>query len=301
MNPENPFSEPNLIKPGERIEHGLWRSEFFDIYKDRIVVGASTEILKEEVLKKETSQPVMGPFLRNKEKAIAPLREKISALRILLQFLKRLDPSIDAHKLVKPELAHTNNVTVIDEDYLSKKTQYESERGDKLLIPQTDGLVTNLKNIPLIISGGDCPPVIIFDPVKNAMGLYHSSRQSTWLGISENVINLMKKQYQSNPSNLKVIIGPAVSQANYPVSEKEYDQFAAKFSQEELAEIFDHIGEQYFMDIARAITIILGQRLGLDEKNIFVSQFCTSRDKIFPSARRDKELSDRFLVAAMLK
>lgn len=295
---ENPtfFSEPGLIKPGEKIENGIWRPEFFDFYKNQIVVGASTEILKKDV-----SKQIIAPFLRDKERATTPLKEKIGALRVLLKFLKRLDPNIDAHNLVKPELAHTSNVVVVDEEFLSSKEMTEKETGAKLFIPQTDGLVTNLKNIPLIISGGDCPPVIIFDPVNNALGLYHSSRESTLAGISENTVRKMQEKYGSAAKDLKVIVGPSISQKNYPVGVTEFNKSTDKYSPEELTEIFDQKEDQYFMDISKAIGISL-DKLGLDEKNIFVSKFCTYSDKgMFPSARRDKEFSDRFLITAMLK
>lgn len=295
---ENPsfLSKPDLVKPGERIENGIWRPEFFDLFKDQIVVGASTEILK-----KDTSKQTVASFLRDKERATTPLKEKIGALRILLEFLKRLDPNIDAHNLIKPELAHTNNIVVVDEEFISNKEKTEKETGKKLLIPQTDGLVSNLKNIPLIISGGDCPPVIIFDPVNNALGLYHSSRESTLAGISENIVGKMIEKYGSIPKDLKVIIGPSISQKNYPVGITEFNKSTDKYSPEELTEIFDQKEDQYFMDISKAIGISL-DKLGLDEKNIFVSKFCTYSDKgMFPSARRDREFSDRFLITAMLK
>ena len=54
-----------------------------------------------------------------------------------------------------------------------------------IIIPDTDGTITNLKNVLLTTVHADCLAVFCYDPVKEAIGLCHAGWRGTCAGISQ--------------------------------------------------------------------------------------------------------------------
>ncbi len=67
---------------------------------------------------------------------------------------------------------HKNNIEIINSD--SSK-----------LIDNCDALITNEKNIPLLVMVADCIPILLYDKVKGVIAAIHAGRNSTFLNISE--------------------------------------------------------------------------------------------------------------------
>ena len=67
---------------------------------------------------------------------------------------------------------HSANVVVVDEN----SPKY---------IDNCDALVTNKKNLPLMVMVADCIPILMFDEVKGVIAAIHAGRNSTFLKISE--------------------------------------------------------------------------------------------------------------------
>ena len=63
-------------------------------------------------------------------------------------------------------------------------------------IPDTDGLITDLKNVLLTTVHADCLPVYFFDPEKGVIGLVHAG----WRGsaaVSYTHLDVYKRQAES--------------------------------------------------------------------------------------------------------
>ena len=56
----------------------------------------------------------------------------------------------------------------------------------------------------------DCVPVLLYDPVKRAVAAVHAGWKGTVLHISEGVIEAMKQEYGTDPSDLRAVIGPSI-------------------------------------------------------------------------------------------
>ena len=85
-----------------------------------------------------------------------------------------------------------------------------------------DGLVTNQPRIALGIRVADCCAVYIVDPKIPAIGLVHSGRRGTELGIVTTAITQMAQRFGSNPAELIVQLSPCIRPAHYEID------FAAK-------------------------------------------------------------------------
>lgn len=80
-----------------------------------------------------------------------------------------------------------------------------------------DGLVTNQSGLALGIYVADCCAVFIVDPVRGAIGLVHSGKKGTELGIAPNAIDKMQKEFGSMPRDLVVQISPCIRPPHYEV------------------------------------------------------------------------------------
>lgn len=80
-----------------------------------------------------------------------------------------------------------------------------------------DGLVTNQTGIVLGIYVADCGAVFLVDPVRRAIGLVHSGRKGTELGIIGNAIDLMAQRFGSVAEDLIVQLSPCIRPPHYEI------------------------------------------------------------------------------------
>ena len=117
---------------------------------------------------------------------------------------KNLD---DINRVLKDEFTLKN---------LSKNKQIHSNivnKIDKTNIGQIidgDAIITNEKNVPLVILTADCVPVILVDTENKAVGLAHAGWRGTYGKICEETLKSMQENYNTNPENVIAIIGPSI-------------------------------------------------------------------------------------------
>jgi len=80
-----------------------------------------------------------------------------------------------------------------------------------------DGFITNQRGIALGIHVADCCAVYIVDPIMPAIGLVHSGKKGTALGIAGKAIQQMKETFGSNPVNTIVQLSPCIRPPHYEI------------------------------------------------------------------------------------
>ena len=80
-----------------------------------------------------------------------------------------------------------------------------------------DGLITNQRGVALGIYVADCCAVYILDPKTPAIGLVHSGRKGTELGVVTNAIRQMIERFGSDPANMIVQLSPCIRPPDYEV------------------------------------------------------------------------------------
>jgi copper oxidase (laccase) domain-containing protein len=138
------------------------------------------------------------------------------------EVLKRLDA---AHREIRnaigvghwplrtAEQIHGNKIAVVDScsrDPVGRE------------FPGCDGFITNQPRIALGVHVADCCAVYIVDPNTPAIGLVHSGRKGTELGVVRNAITQMIDHFGSNPENMIVQFSPCIRPPHYETD------FAAK-------------------------------------------------------------------------
>lgn len=79
--------------------------------------------------------------------------------------------------------------------------------------PDTDGLITDVPGVVLLLRFADCVPLIFFDPARPAVGLAHAGWRGTPAGIAARTVMSMQATFGSRPEELTAGIGPAIGPA----------------------------------------------------------------------------------------
>jgi hypothetical protein len=83
--------------------------------------------------------------------------------------------------------------------------------------PACDGIITNQRGVALGVYVADCCAVYIVDPKTPAIGLAHSGRKGTELGVVTNAITQMIERFGSNPAEMIVQLSPCIRPPHYEV------------------------------------------------------------------------------------
>ena len=149
-------------------------------------------------------------------------------------------------------------------------------------IPSCDGLITNIKNIPLMVIVADCIPLSFYDPIQKVIGVAHAGRNSTFLEISKKMVENFVNQYGSKREDIIVGIGTSIGSCCYEVGEY-LGNIAIRNFGKKYIEIRN---KKYFLNLK-----LLNEDQLLDSgilsKNIEISTICSCCDTNYFSYRRD--------------
>ena len=196
------------------------------------------------------------------------------------EFFKYIN--IDINKSIFMHQIHQVNIVKIDENNINMYG------GREKVVENTDALITNLKNVPLVVQTADCAPVIVYCDKTKSIGAIHSSWKGTRDKIVPKTIELMIKEYNADPSKMYVYIAPYIALKNYEVGE----EVAVHFNNKTM------INDRWHFDNGLEIReqII---NLGVLEDNIEISSLNTY-DKEFYSYRRDGVQIGRMLTLGVI-
>ena len=80
-----------------------------------------------------------------------------------------------------------------------------------------DGLVTDTPGLPLGLVFGDCVPVLLYDAVRNVLGVVHAGWRGTVNGAAASLLWAMQAGYSTQPRDVRACIGPSIGPASYAV------------------------------------------------------------------------------------
>ncbi len=82
---------------------------------------------------------------------------------------------------------------------------------------KADAILTDRPGVTLFMRFADCVPVLLFDPVKNVVGLVHAGWQGTVKGIVSRAVTEMVRRYGSQAADIHAGIGPAIGLDHYAI------------------------------------------------------------------------------------
>lgn len=187
-----------------------------------------------------------------------------------------------------------------------------------------DGVITNTPGLVLAVQTADCLPVIVVDPKRKIVGVFHAGWRGTLARIVEKGVGEMRRHFDSRPRDLQAAIGPGIHKCCFEIGEELRPKFEAQFAY--AGELFhkleemDPIREKYpmlfltarapghselpsqlFLDLVEANRRQLLDA-GVAPRNIHVSPLCTSCnvDKLF-SYRKEKGVTGRMMGAVGIR
>ncbi|MEH7011938.1 peptidoglycan editing factor PgeF [Neobacillus niacini] len=158
----------------------------------------------------------------------------------------------------------------------------------------TDGFYTNEEGILLTLCYADCVPLFFISPDHRMIGAAHAG----WKGTVNEIARKMVEKWREEgiaPNQIFVAIGPSICEKCYIVND-----YVINFVENTLEDVekkpYNTIKEgQYTLDLRELNKMIL-LKTGVPEKNIQISNLCSSCDKSeFFSHRRDQGKTGRML------
>ncbi len=82
-----------------------------------------------------------------------------------------------------------------------------------------DGLITAEPGCGLTMNYADCAPILLYDPVREAIGLGHAGWKGVVNDLPGAMVRAMERAYGSDPAELIAGVGPSIGSCCYEVGE----------------------------------------------------------------------------------
>ncbi|WP_409967943.1 peptidoglycan editing factor PgeF [Bengtsoniella intestinalis] len=148
---------------------------------------------------------------------------------------------VDVTRTVLSHQVHTDNIRLATEADAGKGLF--RDRGY-----EADGLITNAKNLPLVVFGADCGIALLHDPVNDAIGAVHGGWRGCAMGIMGKIVEEMTAQFDTDPAQLQVAMGPCIHQCCFETHTDVPEAMIAALGHQAMAYIAPK-GEKFSVDL----------------------------------------------------
>ena len=135
---------------------------------------------------------------------------------------------------------HTDIIRVVNESFCG-------EGLDRDVSEICDGQITDRPGVALVTFAADCTPVLLFDPVRNAIGAVHAGWRGTAQGIAAKAVDAMVREFGCRRENIQAAIGPSIGkccfETDWDVPQALLDALGPK-----AVTAFVQKGEKYYVD-----------------------------------------------------
>lgn len=180
--------------------------------------------------------------------------------------------NIKYKNIVNTDQSHTDNIQII-------KNKINNDKPDFNLYKNTDGLITNKKNIILSTINADCILLVFYDPIKKVIANVHSGWRGTIKRISVKTIEKMKEEYNCNPQDIICCMSPSIRKCHFEVDNDVYQIFKNEYKDlKNFDELAIKNNNKWNIDTIEINRTIL-KNAGLKKENIIDSGICSVCNK----------------------
>ena len=170
-------------------------------------------------------------------------------------------------EIVTPNQIHGDKIFRVEEEHRGRGSlNYEDS------IPETDALITNVPNLPLMLCFADCVPIMFVDVENLAVGIAHGGWKGTMKKIAAKTFLAMKENFGTLPKDCLIGIAPSIGSCCYEIGD-EVKKICAETFPDNPELIINRDGKNY-LDLWQANKIQL-MEVGIPEDNIDVADECT--------------------------
>ena len=193
---------------------------------------------------------------------------------------------VDANRFTTCQQVHGSKVVQVTKELVGS-----GARDFANTIADTDALITNSPDVPLMLFYADCVPVLLADLETGAIGLAHAGWRGTVANIGAKTLAAMGEAFGTKPENVLAAIGPSIGACCYEVDDFVRDQangyeefFASKG------------GGKYQLDLWGMNAKQL-QEAGVPAEKITIAGICTNDNvELFCSYRAEQGKTGRMGV-----
>ncbi len=138
---------------------------------------------------------------------------------------------------------------------------------------EADGLVTNVKGLPILCMVADCVPVLLWDGEHSVAGAIHCGWRSSVGDILKNALDKMVS-LGAEPGSIRAAIGPSIGRCCFETDD-DVPQAIEKYLRGDTLGLFDRRDDGKTMVDLRAANARRLMQLGLKADNIDISRECT--------------------------
>ena len=189
---------------------------------------------------------------------------------------------VDYARAVTGQQVHGDHIHLVLEDDAGRGT-----RSHAAAVPASDALITNRRGLPLILFYADCVPVLIFDPVRRAIGLSHAGWKGTVARIAAKTVLAMGEHFGTSPADCFVGIGPSIGPCCYEVDAPVVEALQASF-EGTWRDLVVPSADKWHLDLWHANRDQL-EEIGVPRAHIDISGVCTAENTaLFYSHRAER-------------
>jgi YfiH family protein len=97
------------------------------------------------------------------------------------------------------------------------------------VLDSTDALLTQSQDTYLLMRFADCLPLLLYDPVKRAVGLVHCGWRGVVSGVVANAVQALQESFGSRSEDTLAALGPAIRPCCYEVGPEVTEQIRQVF------------------------------------------------------------------------
>ena len=210
------------------------------------------------------------PFPKGKDITVTSEKGKKRTLSESPYFEKPL-------KIVTAEQTHSDHIQSVDD-----RTEYKD----------TDALIVTEPDVAVCLRYADCTPLVLYDQIKGIAAVVHAGWRGTAARIGVKTVAKMVLNYSSKPENIIALIGPAISQCCYEVSEDVLDKILNSVKNP------DGLYEGRHVDLKK---INASQLKEIGVEKIDICPYCTScNNDLFYSYRKENGTKERHYAVLKL-
>lgn len=118
-------------------------------------------------------------------------------------------------RIVMPHQTHEDRLLTVDAAFLSQPSETQ-----RLLLEGVDGVMTADAELCVAVSTADCVPLLFYAPDRGVVAAVHAGWRGTVKGIARKALLRMRDEWDCDPAQMCVGMGPAISQAAFEVGEE---------------------------------------------------------------------------------
>ena len=192
---------------------------------------------------------------------------------------------LSRERVVSPYQVHSANVRLVGEAHVGT------------VQPATDGLLTTTPGVALLFRFADCVPLLLFDPVRRAVGLVHAGWRGAADGVVAAAVAAFARYVGSTPGDLWAGIGPAIGPCCYQVGPEVAEAVAGACPKE--AEVVRRRDGSLYLDLPGAVE---AQLAAVGVKRVERAGICTAcHTEEWFSHRAERGRTGRFGALIMLE